>query len=502
MITGELKSKIDSIWEMFWTGGLANPLSVIEQVTYLLFIKLLDDNQIKKERNAQVLGVETNNFLFKSGNYVNEKDNINEPYINLRWSHFKNFGPQELFNTVKDKVFPFIKQINNGKDTAFSRYMKDAVFMVPTPKVLVKVVDGLDALDLNNKDIMGDVYEYLLAKIASSGTNGQFRTPRHIIRMMVELMKPSMSDVIADPAMGSAGFIVESARYISEHYSNELLKAEHQRKFTTTMFSGYDTDQTMLRIGAMNMMLHGVDQPDIKYQDSLSEENTAANKFSLILANPPFKGSLDFEAVSKDLLAVTKTRKTELLFLAVMLRMLKVGGRAASIVPDGVLFGSSCAHKDIRKELVDKQKLVAVISMPSGVFKPYAGVSTAIIIFTKTNTGGTDRVWFYSMEADGFTLDDKRSPIEDNDIEDIINRFHNLDNEVNRTRLEKSFFIDKKDIIANDYDLSINKYLETDYEKIEYDTPSVIMSRIDSFDGEIEELKKEIKSLLNLDLLG
>jgi len=500
MITGELKSKIDSIWETFWTGGLANPLSVIEQVTYLLFIKLLDDNQIKKERNAQVLGVEPKNLLFKSGNYVDEKENINIPYINLRWSHFKNFEPQELYSTVKDKVFPFIKQINNGKDTAFSRYMKDAVFMIPTPRVLLKVVDGLDALDLNNKDIMGDVYEYLLAKIASSGTNGQFRTPRHIIRMMVELMKPTLNDTIADPAMGSAGFIVESARYIIEHYSHELLKSNNQEKFITTMFSGYDTDQTMLRIGAMNMMLHGVDQPDIKFQDSLSEENTAANKFSLILANPPFKGSLDYEAVSKDLLAVTKTKKTELLFLALMLRMLKVGGRAASIVPDGVLFGSSGAHKDIRKELVENQKLVAVISMPSGVFKPYAGVSTAIIIFTKTNTGGTDKVWFYNMEADGFTLDDKRSPIEDNDIEDIINRFHNLDKETNRTRFDKSFFVDKKDIIANDYDLSINKYLKTDYEKIEYDSPSVIMDRIDYLDGEIENLKKELKSLLNLDL--
>jgi type I restriction enzyme M protein len=500
MITGDLKSKIDNIWETFWTGGLANPLSVIEQVTYLLFIKLLDDNQIKKERNAQILGVELKNLLFKTGNYVDEKENINEPYINLRWSHFKNFEPQALFNTVKDKVFPFIKQINNGKDTAFSRYMKDAVFMVPTPRVLLKVVDGLDALDLNNKDIMGDVYEYLLSKIASSGTNGQFRTPRHIIRMMVELMKPALSDVIADPAMGSAGFIVESARYINEHYSNELLKAENQEKYTTTMFSGYDTDQTMLRIGAMNMMLHGVDRPDIKYQDSLSEENIAANKYSLILANPPFKGSLDYEAVSKDLLAVTKTKKTELLFIAVMLRMLKVGGRAASIVPDGVLSGSSNAHKDLRKELVNHQKLVAVISMPSGVFKPYAGVSTAIIIFIKTNTGGTDKVWFYNMEADGYTLDDKRSPIEDSDINDIIYRFHNLDNEVSRTRLEKSFFVDKKDIIDNNYDLSINKYLETVYEKIQYDSPSVIMERIDSLDGEIEELKIELKSLLNLDL--
>ncbi|AUD62129.1 DNA methyltransferase [Tenericutes bacterium MO-XQ] len=500
MITGEIKSKIDNIWETFWTGGLANPLSVIEQVTYLLFVKLLDDNQIKKERNAEVLGVKPQSLLFKEGNYIDEKENINEPYENLRWSHFKNFEPQLLFTTVKDKVFPFIKQINNGKDTAFSRYMKDAVFMVPTPRVLVKVVDGLDALDLNNKDIMGDVYEYLLAKIASSGTNGQFRTPRHIIRMMVEMMQPTLNDVIADPAMGSAGFIVESARYINENYSNELLKSENRDRYTTTMFSGYDTDQTMLRIGAMNMMLHGVDQPDIKYQDSLSEENRAANQYTLVLANPPFKGSLDYEAVSKDLLAVSKTKKTELLFLALILRMLKIGGRAATIVPDGVLFGSSGAHKSIRKELVDNQKLVAVISMPSGVFKPYAGVSTAILVFIKTNTGGTDKVWFYNMKADGFSLDDKRNQIEENDITDIINRFHNLEEEANRTKLEKSFFVDKKEIIDNDYDLSINKYLETKYEKVEYDPPKVILDKIDDLDAEIETLKNELKSLLNLDL--
>ena len=500
MITGDIKNKIDNIWITIHSGGLTNPLSVVEQVTYLLFIKLLDDNQIKKERNAEVLGVQPKNLLFGSGNFIDEKENINEPYQNLRWSHFKNFEPQALFNTVKDKVFPFIKQINNGKDTAFSRYMKDAVFMVPTPRVLLKVVDGLDALDLNNKDIMGDVYEYLLAKIASSGTNGQFRTPRHIIRMMVELMKPTLQDTIADPAMGSAGFVVESARYIQERFSSELLRAEHQERFTTTMFSGYDTDQTMLRIGAMNMMLHGVDQPDIKYQDSLSEENTASNKFSLILANPPFKGSLDYEAVSKDLLSVTKTKKTELLFLAVMLRMLKVGGRAASVVPDGVLFGSSTAHKAIRKELVDNHKLEAVISMPSGVFKPYAGVSTAIVIFTKTNTGGTDKVWFYNMQADGYTLDDKRSPIEDNDINDIINRFHHLDNEKNRTRLEQSFLVGKQDIIDNDYDLSINKYMETEYEKVVYDSPKVILDRINQLDEEIETLKSELNSLLNLDL--
>jgi len=501
MITGVIKNKIDNIWETFWTGGLANPLSVIEQVTYLLFIKLLDDNQIKKEKNAHVFGVKAKKLLFKDGNYVDENLNINEPFKNMRWSNFKNFEPQEMFNVVKDKVFPFIKQINNGKDTAFSRFMKDAVFMVPTPRVLVKVVDGLDHLDLNNKDIMGDVYEYLLAKIASSGTNGQFRTPRHIIRMMVELVKPTLKDTIADPAMGSAGFIVESARYIQEHYSSELMKDENRQRYSSTMFSGYDTDQTMLRIGAMNMMLHGVDGPDIKYQDSLSEENVARNDFSLILANPPFKGSLDYEAVSKDLLAITKTKKTEILFLTLFLRMLKIGGRVASIVPDGVLFGSSKAHKSIRKEIVDNHKLEAIISMPGGVFKPYSGVSTAIMIFTKTGTGGTDNVWFYDMKADGLSLDDKRQEIEDNDIPDIINRFNTrLETEMDRKRTEQSFFVEKKEIQDNNYDLSINKYKEIVYEKVDYDKPSVIMERINKIDEEVEELKKELMSLLNSDL--
>jgi type I restriction enzyme M protein len=502
MITGEIRSKIDGIWETFWTGGLTNPLSVVEQVTYLLFIKLLDDNQLRKESNAARLGATPKDLLFKEGNYVNEELNIDVPFKNLRWSVFKDFEPTEMFSNVRDNVFPFIKGISNGKDTAFTRYMRDAIFMIPTPRVLVKVIDGLSdpSLDLNNKDIMGDVYEYLLAKIASSGTNGQFRTPRHIIKMMVDLMKPSLGERICDPAMGSAGFIVESARFISEHYKDELLKKENLSNYATKMFSGFDTDQTMLRIGAMNMMLHGVDDPNIKYQDSLSDENLSKAEYDLILANPPFKGSLDYDAVSKDLLAVTKTKKTELLFLPLFLRMLKLGGRCASIVPDGVLFGSSTAHKSIREELVKNHKLQAIISMPSGVFKPYAGVSTAIMIFTKTGTGGTDNVWFYDMKADGLSLDDKRQPIEDNDIPDIVTRFNNLEGELDRDKTEQSFFVSKEVIVKNDYDLSINKYKEIVYEKIEYDAPSVIMERINNIDKEVEELKQELISLLNLDL--
>ena len=361
---------------------------------------------------------------------------------------------------------------------------------------LAKVVDGIDAMDMNNKDIMGDVYEYLLGKIAAAGENGQFRTPRHIIRMMVELMKPTLEDHILDPAMGSAGFLLESSNYVTKHYSKELMRAENANKFKTEMFSGFDTDQSMLRIGAMNMMLHGVEDPNIKYQDSLSGDNNERNCYSLIMANPPFTGSVFQEEISKDLLALCKTRKTELLFLALFTKMLEVGGRCACIVPDGVLFGSSAAHKAIRKELVDNQKLTAVISMPSGVFKPYAGVSTAILIFTKTNAGGTDKVWFYDMTADGYSLDDKRSPIADNDIPDIIARYENFTGEEARERTDKSFFVPKEEIIGNDYDLSINKYKKTEYVAVEYPSSQEIMADLRMLEKQISEAMDELEKML------
>lgn len=467
MITGELKNKIDGIWDTIWTGGITSPITTLEQITYLMFMKLLDDNQIKKEANANALGITLKNKVFGDGICViSEEPHIEIEYKKLRWSVFHNFEPNEMFKTVQLYVFPFIKNLNGGKDTAFSRYMKDTVFLIPTARVLAKVVDGIDAMDMNNKDIMGDVYEYLLGKIAAAGDNGQFRTPRHIIRMMVQLMKPTLQDTILDPAMGSAGFIAESANYIQENFSKELLKKENAEHYRKTMFSGFDTDQTMLRIGAMNMMLHGVEEPNIEYQDSLSADNNVRDAYSLIMANPPFTGNVFQEDISKDILALCKTKKTELLFLALFTKMLKVGGRCASIVPDGVLFGSSTAHKQIRKELVDNQKLEAVISMPSGVFKPYAGVSTAILIFTKTNSGGTDKVWFYDMKADGYSLDDKRSPISDNDIPDIIARFR-AEGEENRERTDKSFYVPKDEIIGNEYDLSINKYKKTEYVAIE-----------------------------------
>lgn len=497
MITGELKNKVDSIWDTIWTGGITSPITVLEQITYLMFMKLLDDNQLKAEAGANALGIQLKKKVFGEGICViSENPHVETEYRNLRWNVFHNFEPGAMFTNVQNYVFPFIKQIGDGKDTAFSRYMKDTVFLIPTPKVLAKVVDGIDAMDMNNKDIMGDVYEYLLGKIAAAGENGQFRTPRHIIRMMVELMKPTLDDHILDPAMGSAGFLLESSNYVAKHYSKELMRAENANKFKTEMFSGFDTDQSMLRIGAMNMMLHGVEDPNIKYQDSLSGDNNERNCYSLIMANPPFTGSVFQEEISKDLLALCKTRKTELLFLALFTKMLEVGGRCACIVPDGVLFGSSTAHKAIRKELVDNQKLTAVISMPSGVFKPYAGVSTAILIFTKTNAGGTDKVWFYDMKADGYSLDDKRSPIADNDIPDIIQRFHCLEQEATRERTEQSFFVPKQEIVDNGYDLSINKYKKTEYVAVEYPPTDDIIDRLLGLEEEIKAELLELKNLL------
>lgn len=499
MITGELKNKVDSIWDTLWTGGITNPITVLEQITYLMFMKLLDDNQLKAEANAAILQAELPDAkkMFKEGICViSENPRVETEYSNLRWNVFHNFEPSAMLKNIQDYVFPFIKQIGAGKDTAFSKYMKDTVFLIPTAKVLAKVVDGIDAMDMNNKDIMGDVYEYLLGKIASAGENGQFRTPRHIINMIVNLTKPTIKDNILDPAMGSAGFLLESANYIEENYKKDLMKKENAEHFKSTMFSGFDTDQSMLRIGAMNMMLHGAEAPNIKYQDSLSLENIERNKYSLIMANPPFTGSVFEEDISKDLLALCKTKKTEILFMALFVKMLKVGGRCASIVPDGVLFGSSKAHKSIRKELVENQKLTAVISMPSGVFKPYAGVSTAILVFTKTDAGGTDDVWFYDMKADGFSLDDKRSPVEANDIPDVIQRFNNPEGEKDRKRTEQSFFVSKDEIVKNGYDLSINKYKEIEYVPVKYPPTEEIMAEIDNIEKEIAAEMNELKKLL------
>jgi type I restriction enzyme M protein len=476
-----------------WSGGISNPLSVIEQLTYLLFIKRLDELQTLKENKA-----------------ARTQKPIEEPIFTpqqdaLRWSRFKDTAPEQMFAIVRDEVFPFIKTLgrkgdDDGEgDSTYTHHMKDALFMMPTPRVLANVVDQLDSIDMADRDTKGDLYEYMLGKIASAGQNGQFRTPRHIIKLMVDMTAPTPKDVICDPACGTAGFLIAAAEYLREHHGDTIFKdAAARRRFNEATFHGYDFDTTMLRIGSMNMLLHGVENPDIGYKDSLAQaDESDEEKYSLILANPPFAGSLDYESTAKDLLQTVKTKKTELLFIALFLRLLKTGGRAAVIVPDGVLFGSSNAHKALRKMLVEDQKLNAVISMPSGVFKPYAGVSTAILIFTKTNSGGTDHVWFYDMQADGFSLDDKRTPqIDKSDLPDILARWQNLKDEADRKRTEQSFLIPKADIASNDYDLSINRYKEVKYEAVEYDSPKVILERLAKLEDEIANGRKELEELL------
>ncbi|EOS8001295.1 SAM-dependent DNA methyltransferase [Enterococcus hirae] len=487
MITGTIKSKIDNIWTTLWTEGSTNPLTNIEQLTYLLFMKDLDRAELEKEKNSEVLDL----------NYISVFPKEHPEY---RWHTFKDLGDaQEMFNLMQQKIFPFIKNLNGeNDDTAFSKYMKDAIFQINKPGTLQKVVEALEELPTEDRDMQGDIYEYLLSKLATSGTNGQFRTPRHIIKMMVDLMAPTPQDTISDPAMGSAGFLVEASEYVRKHHPELFLDSILSKHYHNNMFHGNDMDSTMLRIGAMNMMLHGVDNPQIKYQDSLSQDNLEREKYSLILANPPFKGSLDYDTTANDLLAAIKTKKTELLFLALFLRTLKPGGRAAVIVPDGVLFGSSKAHKDIRKEIVEKNKLAAVISMPSGVFKPYAGVSTAILIFTKTEIGGTDNVWFYDMQADGYSLDDKRNPIKENDIPDIVERFKNRKQETERKRTDQSFMVPVDELKENDYDLSINKYKEVEYDEVEYEEPVAILDKLKKIENEIsiglDKLYKQVNA--------
>lgn len=508
MITGETKNKVDQLWNTLYVAGIANPITVLEQLTYIFFMKLLDDKQLQEEENAHIWGSQIPNPTFPPNKlWVNPEATDDEegkgvPYDILRWHVFKNLGSDNMFKIVSNNVFEFIKHIDTGEESAYSRYMKTAIFLIPNARTLSKIVDGVESLglDMNNRDTMGDVYEYILSKMAASGTNGQFRTPRHIIRMIVELMRPTSQDFICDPAMGSAGFLVEAVKYIKEQKRISTLVSEEVHHFRSSMITGYDTDQTMLRIGAMNLLLHDVNQPNLAWRDSLSEQNEDESCYTLIMANPPFSGSLDKGNVNKKILAYADTSKTELLFIAQFIRSLAVGGRCASIVPDGVLFGTSNAHLAIRKELVDHQQLQAVISMPSGVFKPYAGVSTAILIFTKTNSGGTDNVWFYDMKADGFTLDDRRSAINKNDIPDIIRRFHNMDAEEQRTRTDQSFLVPVNEIRQKDYDLSINKYKEVERKSVEYEPVSEILNRLEKTESEYLKSYSELYKMLEGDL--
>ena len=495
MITGEIKAKVDRIWDTMWSGGISNPLSVIEQLTYLLFIKRLDELHTLKERKAARTGKPVEERVFAAGQ------------DHLRWSRFKETAPETMFTTVRDEVFPFIKGLGrNGNggdgdpdDSTYTRHMKDALFMIPAPRVLANVVDQLDTIDMADTDTKGDLYEYMLGKIASAGQNGQFRTPRHIIKLMVEMTAPTPKDRICDPACGTAGFLIAASEYLVRHHSEAIYRDEAaRRRYNEGTFHGYDFDSTMLRIGSMNMLLHGVENPDIRYRDSLAQaDDDEAEKYSLILANPPFAGSLDYESTARDLQQIVKTKKTELLFMALFLRLLQTGGRAAVIVPDGVLFGSSKAHKALRRMLVEEQKLDAVISMPSGVFKPYAGVSTAIVLFTRTNSGGTDHVWFYDMRADGFSLDDKRSPQpETSDLPDILARWQNRAAETERQRTDQSFLVPGAEIVGNDYDLSINRYKEVEYEAVDHDPPRVILERLARLEEEIAAGRKELEGLL------
>jgi type I restriction enzyme M protein len=512
MLTGEIRNQIDAIWNAFWSGGISNPLEVIEQITYLLFIRRLDDLQAVEELKASRLGTPVERVVFPPG-----KDAKGRPYNDYRWSEFKNREPREMYEIVSEHVFPFLRAMG-GEGSTYAHHMKDARFTIPTPALLAKVVDMISNLPMEERDTKGDLYEYMLGKIATAGQNGQFRTPRHIIRLMVELVAPVTDDLVCDPACGTAGYLVAVGEYLREQHPEIFRDERKRRHFHHGLFHGYDFDNTMLRIGSMNMLLHGVENPDITYRDSLSQDHAGEEeKYTLVLANPPFAGSLDYENTAKDLLQIVKTKKTELLFLALFLRLLKPGGRAAVIVPDGVLFGSSKAHKELRRLLVEDQKLDAVISLPGGVFKPYAGVSTAILLFTKTNSGGTDYVWFYDVDADGWSLDDKRTPLlpEDklgvvpksalpadehakNNLPDILARWNERNGaERERPRTAQSFCVSKADIAARGYDLSLNRYKEVVHEEMEHRPPKEILAELAKLEEEIQRGMGELEEMLS-----
>ena len=513
MITGELKSKIDRVWDAFWSGGISNPLEVIEQITYLLFLQRIDTEFTRAERKANATGGEVDAPGYPSG-----VDDAGRPLEQVRWSRFKELDPQSMFETVSQRVFPWLQQLG-GEGSTYSAHMKDARFTIPTPALLDRVVQMIDDLPTTERDTGGDLYEYMLSKIASAGTNGQFRTPRHIIELMVGMTAPGPDDEICDPACGTAGFLVAAAEHLRREHPDLLRDALQKKHFHESMFHGYDFDSTMLRIGSMNMLLHGVEQPDIRYRASLAEgASDEAGLYSLILANPPFTGSLDYESTSKELQRVVKTKKTELLFLALTLRLLKPGGQAAVIVPDGVMFGSSKAHKALRKAIVDDHKLDGVVKLPAGVFKPYAGVSTAILFFTRTDSGGTDDVWFYDLTADGFSLDDKRTPQLDepllgtrpaepltaeqhanNNLPDALARWQAFRDggERDRARTDQSFCVPVDEIREQDYDLSIGRYKEIVYDEIEHRAPAEILDELDRLEAEIQSGLTELREALS-----
>jgi type I restriction enzyme M protein len=511
MLTGEIRSQIDRVWDAFWSGGISNPLEVIEQITYLLFVRRLDDLHTLAENKAATLKKPIECRVFPAG-----KDPKKRPYDDYRWSRFKHFAPADMYTVVGEHVFPFLRTLG-GDGSTYAHHMKDARFTIPTGALLAKVVDLIDHIPMEDRDTKGDLYEYMLGKIATAGQNGQFRTPRHIIRLMVEMTAPTPKDLICDPACGTAGFLVAAGEFVREHYRKELLDSRARKHFHHGLFHGFDFDNTMLRIGSMNMLLHGVENPDIRYRDSLAQDHAGEEeKYTLVLANPPFAGSLDYENTAKDLLQIVKTKKTELLFLALFLRLLKPGGRAAVIVPDGVLFGSSKAHKELRRILVEDQKLDGVVSLPGGVFKPYAGVSTAVLLFTKTNSGGTDYVWFYDVDADGWSLDDKRMPLLSdeklgpvpavpltaeehgrNNLPDVLARWRLREtDERKRPRTAQSFCVPRADIAAHGYELSLNRYKEVVHAAVEHRPPREILADLAKLEAEIQHGMKELGGML------
>lgn len=517
MLTSALRSKVDALWNRFWAGGIANPLTAIEQISYLLFMRRLDALDEKRRGDAEFLGQEFHSAF--EGTYETRRG-TERPREELRWSSFKHLPPEEMLEHVRDNVFPSIKALQNGGDL-FSRYMQDAVFIIPKASLLVEAVGIIDDIytELERErqqsgqtfqDVQGDLYEYLLAEISSAGKNGQFRTPRHIIQMIVSLVDPSLGEMICDPACGTGGFLLGAYQHLlTQHTSGELRfmgddgiergmvgdQLTDPRQWEVlrerTLY-GYDFDTTMVRIGLMNLLLHGVDTPNLGYMDTLSKRFTERDKYDVVLANPPFKGSIDKGDINGELRL--KTTKTELLFVNRIMDLLKIGGRAGVIVPDGVLFGSSNAHRDLRKMLVEQCELHGIVKMPSGVFKPYAGVSTAVLIFAKG--GRTEHVWYYDMQADGYSLDDKREKIEANDIPDVIVRWHRRDpeNDVNRTA--KAFMVPVGKIRENEYDLSINRYKEIAYAQVEYDLPVNIVASLRSIEEDITKDLNELESLL------
>ena len=509
MLTGNVRNQIDRIWDAFWSGGIPNPVEVIEQITYLLFLKRLDEVQELEERKAARTGEPLTRRIFPEG-----ADPKGLAYEEFRWKRFKNAAPDEMYRRLTEHIFPFLRSLADG--STYAQYMRDARFTIPE-SLIAKAVDLLDHVPMEDRDTKGDVYEYMLSKLATSGQNGQFRTPRHIIRLMVELMAPTPKDVVCDPAAGTCGFLVVTGDYLREHHATLFADPALNHRFHHELFHGFENDAAMLRIGSMNMLLHGVENADVQRRDSLAQDHAGEDeRYTLVLANPPFAGALDYESVAKDLQRVVRTKKTELLFLALFVRLLVPGGRAAVIVPDGVLFGSSKAHRELRRLLVEDHKLDAVISLPGGAFRPYAGVSTAILCFTKTNSGGTDHVWFYDVAADGWSLDDKRQPLlapeklgpapadpltaeehARNNFPDVLGRWRNrTTTEADCPRTAQSFLVPKAEIAENNYDLSLNRYKQVVYEEVDHLPPKQILAELLQLEREIEEGLKELEEML------